>query len=214
MNVKLVESIRLNLVDKTSDELLKIWKANDKEQWSAEAFEAIKQILTERRLELPSQSATKPVAVVSIPQRSNRRKIARGATGIVILLWGIEISLYTSELLIVRHQPVSSLINPFIMSSIIALAATCLWYTWLGIKELRGPFALTLGMICAILCSGGLGQIGAMVIAVATKHQPVDDLPYFFGEILSPVALGVLAWLLSFKPPTRKTISLENEKEQ
>ena len=42
MDKKLVEDIRKNMESKSTDELLKIWKENNREQYSGAAFEAVK----------------------------------------------------------------------------------------------------------------------------------------------------------------------------
>jgi uncharacterized membrane protein YgcG len=52
---KLGAQIRENMETKSTEELLGIWKENDREQWSEEAFEAIKQLLLERGETLPDQ---------------------------------------------------------------------------------------------------------------------------------------------------------------
>lgn len=51
----IVESIRVNLREKSTEELLEIWKKNNREEWSDEAFEAIKELLVERGDKPPSQ---------------------------------------------------------------------------------------------------------------------------------------------------------------
>jgi predicted metal-dependent phosphoesterase TrpH len=51
----MVDEIRKSLADKSDEELLQIWKENDRERWSESAFEAIKLILTKRGINLPSQ---------------------------------------------------------------------------------------------------------------------------------------------------------------
>lgn len=56
MNKKLVEQIRKNMDSKSTDELLKIWRENDKEKYSEAAFEAIKQLLLDRGQILPPQA--------------------------------------------------------------------------------------------------------------------------------------------------------------
>ena len=55
MNNELYDQIYNSLNLKDTDELLDIWQANDHVEWSDSAFEAIKQILTSRRVELPEQ---------------------------------------------------------------------------------------------------------------------------------------------------------------
>ena len=59
MDTKIVEDIRQNWANKTSDELLQIWKENDRERWSESAFEAARQILIDRGVELPQQDPVK-----------------------------------------------------------------------------------------------------------------------------------------------------------
>jgi len=55
MDEKLVQQIRKNIEPKETEELINIWEENDREAYSEEAFEAIKQVLLERVSELPSQ---------------------------------------------------------------------------------------------------------------------------------------------------------------
>jgi len=50
--------------DKSSEELLTIWKENDRGLWSDEAFKAIEEILSSRKMPLPAQGQIKK----SIPQ--------------------------------------------------------------------------------------------------------------------------------------------------
>ena len=51
MDTKHIEDIRKNWISKSTDELLQIWKENNHEAWSSSAFEAARQILTERGVE-------------------------------------------------------------------------------------------------------------------------------------------------------------------
>jgi hypothetical protein len=55
MNKTLVDSIRQKLETQNNTQLLEIWIENNTHQWSAETFEAIKQILTSRGVPLPIQ---------------------------------------------------------------------------------------------------------------------------------------------------------------
>ena len=48
-------SIRENMKEKSSEELIEIWKNNDREAWSNSAFEIIKDVLMERHIALPPQ---------------------------------------------------------------------------------------------------------------------------------------------------------------
>ncbi|MBX7047165.1 MAG: RDD family protein [Ignavibacteria bacterium] len=57
MDKKLLEQITYNFREKSDEELLDIWKSNNRDNWSREAFEAAKILLTERSIELPIQDA-------------------------------------------------------------------------------------------------------------------------------------------------------------
>ena len=56
--------------EKPTNDLLSIWAANDRKEWSGDAFEAIKVILGERGVSLPPQQ-------VILPQQEMSRSIAK-----------------------------------------------------------------------------------------------------------------------------------------
>lgn len=70
MDKRMVEDIRQNWASKSSDDLLRIWKENDREQWSDAAFEAAREILTERGFELPPQDPAKVAKPKVVPKMS------------------------------------------------------------------------------------------------------------------------------------------------
>lgn len=55
MNDNLHDQIYRNLVSKENDELLEIWKRNDRIEWSDTTFEVIEEILRTRNIEIPLQ---------------------------------------------------------------------------------------------------------------------------------------------------------------
>lgn len=56
MDKKIIENIRLRMENKSNEELLSIWTTNNRDEYSSEAFEAIKQIMEERTgKDLPCQ---------------------------------------------------------------------------------------------------------------------------------------------------------------
>ncbi|MDD5085193.1 MAG: hypothetical protein PHE61_04010 [Candidatus Omnitrophica bacterium] len=61
--IQLAEQICENMKQKSTAELLEIWKENNTEEWSREAFEVVRQILFERGETLPSQGLTGETAV-------------------------------------------------------------------------------------------------------------------------------------------------------
>jgi uncharacterized membrane protein YhaH (DUF805 family) len=56
MGPKYLDAIKTRLQEKTNQELLDIWTKNDRREWSSDAFDAIKTILTERNIPLPQQN--------------------------------------------------------------------------------------------------------------------------------------------------------------
>jgi len=57
MNNDIRTQIRSRMTLKETDELLEIWQNNDRAEWSDDAFEAIKEILKERSVDIPEQNA-------------------------------------------------------------------------------------------------------------------------------------------------------------
>jgi hypothetical protein len=87
---KQVVQIRNNMEKKNTEELLRIWKENDREQWSDEAFEAIKQLLLDRGETLPDQN--KILQVQEDKEDHLMGKYANILSGVGIILAGAFIS--------------------------------------------------------------------------------------------------------------------------
>jgi len=62
MDEKLLKEISKKMEEKSTEELLKILKENNKEEWSEEAFESMRRILVVRGENLPEQPSQKSVA--------------------------------------------------------------------------------------------------------------------------------------------------------
>ena len=56
MNDKLYKQIYSNFNLKETDELIDIWQANDRIEWSDTTFEVVEDILKERHIEIPAQN--------------------------------------------------------------------------------------------------------------------------------------------------------------
>ncbi len=52
---KITLDIKKSLQEKSTDELVLIWKENKRTRWSDDAFGAVRQILKERSVDLPEQ---------------------------------------------------------------------------------------------------------------------------------------------------------------
>lgn len=73
MDKKLVRNIRSRLESKSTKELLIIWETNNTDQWSEAAFEAVREILTDRNVDIPDQ---KP-APAKAPTNETTEKLER-----------------------------------------------------------------------------------------------------------------------------------------
>lgn len=97
MSEKTVAEISARMREKETDELLKIWKENNRDEWSNEAFEAIRKVLTERGVNVPTQSEKRKDAKKDTAAASNL-----GSTGLYLLaIWlvaGIVIGALRSKL--------------------------------------------------------------------------------------------------------------------
>lgn len=86
MNKMLIEQITENLRKKETEELVEIWKENDRNQYSDEAFEAIRQILAERGQTIPPQKQfIIPQQQFIIPQQPSGFRIRRRTFAMVWL---------------------------------------------------------------------------------------------------------------------------------
>ena len=74
------QEIFSGMKDKDTEELLKIWKENDREEWSNEAFEVIHDILLERLEKVPEQGGNSALAGDSPGFEYNRRKPYHSST--------------------------------------------------------------------------------------------------------------------------------------
>lgn len=133
--------VKKHMEQKTTDELLSIWIKNDREEWSNDAFEAVKQILTERGIELPPQDPppAKPAKDESSEERkTHKRSIGRSIIAIGIILAGVEAALYSSELIFVRKESVLSIFSCSpVVQGVIAALLGCLWYLYMETRQLR-----------------------------------------------------------------------------
>lgn len=63
MDTKRIAEIKVRMSEKSSADLLAIWRANDRTEWANDAFTAIREILTERGEPLPEQATYDPAKV-------------------------------------------------------------------------------------------------------------------------------------------------------
>ena len=85
---KLLEQIHERMGEKSTGELLTIWKDNDRGLWSDEVFKAIEEILTSRKVPLPAQGQIKKTVPQSQPLGESWEKpFISWAFYVIFLLW-------------------------------------------------------------------------------------------------------------------------------
>jgi len=74
MDDMLVEKMLDYMASKSTEELVQIWRKNDRTKYPEEAFEAIRQILEERGEKIPSQLPTRKTPPIRwVPEREGER---------------------------------------------------------------------------------------------------------------------------------------------
>ena len=96
-----IQQIRNSFEDRDTADLLEIWQKNDRQEWTPEAFEAIRQILLERNGTVPEQAvnagenppqeeASDPVGTYYDPEKLTRvATFAKSLAWAVIVLFGL-----------------------------------------------------------------------------------------------------------------------------
>jgi hypothetical protein len=102
VNRRLIETIQANFESKGTEELLEIWKANDRAEYSDEAFAAIEEILTKRMQEVPAQDAPKTHEQEEKPEVKGKLRwwIVRVPAVIVFLLLNVVVGAGITQLFI------------------------------------------------------------------------------------------------------------------
>jgi len=202
MDAKMVEGIRQNLSNKTSDELLQIWKGNDHERWSDSAFEAAKQILTERGIELPPQDPPPAKDNSSEERKAHKRSIGRSIIALGIILAGVEAALYSSELIFVRKESVLSIFSCSpVVQGVIAALLGCVWYLHMETRQLRRTILLVPGSILAWCFWGGLGYVVAYIMSSEVNKAGLREIG---TELIFILPTGVIAYFMSFRGSRKK----------
>ena len=92
MSTPSIETIKNGLKAKSDDELLNIWISNDQHSWTEDAFQAIKEILIERKLEIPIQNTpiTEPNES-SLKSNNTKYGIACILGGVIVFLLSLHL---------------------------------------------------------------------------------------------------------------------------
>lgn len=197
MNGRLVESIVANMRSKDTQELLNLYVENDREQYSEEAFEAIRRLLNERGQALPAQNeAVLPKDDdIAVPPADIERsvKISRNT----LLIWGcVNTALWffagaeDRRIVAVHFEPIKPLLW-FLMYGglVIGLLMLALGILGFFIKKTRallftGLMLIMLGILnigYPFLISSALGEYGHDIDPVAIIFDAGNRFWMFLG---------------------------------
>ena len=142
----LLGAIYRNMQLKDTDELLRIWTQNDRDEWADEAFFVLQEILLERDVEIPEQK----IGTVGRKRRKNKKKKNKkqrqvpGATMWLLLSPGIILLFFIVLMWVVSVvTPVVSGIWPVVVVfGLIALQLLAVgfysgWKSWLRVNETK-----------------------------------------------------------------------------
>ena len=148
MNMKLSDRIRANYNKKPTSELLEIWKNNNREEYSDEAFEVVEQILVERNEPLPEQDEHIEYVEYSHISQEEQKKLIRKA-GVSSLLWGaINITYWyinyldIKDLIMARFSEIKPLLW-FALYGILPISVLMIFIGFMGLL-FRKPIAVLL----------------------------------------------------------------------
>lgn len=87
MNPMLRQHLRSQLEGKTTEELLQMWMGNDRRAWADEAFDAVKELLEERAVEIPAQTKKDEEATPPITRKhEGKRLLGNIIAGVGVML--------------------------------------------------------------------------------------------------------------------------------
>jgi hypothetical protein len=197
MNERLIQQIRSSMEAKSTEELLKIWEENNREEYSDEAFEAIKQLLTERGITLPPQKPfQKRLAKSGIEQMNRPKKVSLAlkllylslGIGFLQIIINIGYSLQLAE-----SSPIAQRISPIIFVLLVNVGA--------------------LGILWFLIYMIGKGRNWARIVYIANYTTevmiyliilpPLLAINIIFGIFyITQTILQVIAMVLLFQKPS------------
>ena len=126
MDTKQIEELRKRFDDKTNEELKAIWLANDRKEWSDEAFAAVEQILRSRGQEVAAQNPVEiPVAKCPKCGSTESKKAPSVIAIIVMILWGF----HTVDVCVELSSRPPNLVPLLIGNLFLLLVGLALWFS-------------------------------------------------------------------------------------
>jgi hypothetical protein len=155
------DEIRRRMNEKTSDELLSIWRDNDQREWSAEAMQVVQDILTQRQTALPPQTPWPRLS----PATATTRKSS-------LAKWSLVLAIVTVPVL-GQESPLRLLAVPLAVVAI-ALGVSAIVKIRASSGALKGKGLAIAGIILAVMT--GTNPVLLPLVAGARSHARVQIL--------------------------------------
>jgi hypothetical protein len=197
MENELAQQIRKNLAAMETGQLRKIWEDNDKDQYSEEAFRAVKEILQERGERLPDQHDSKARSSgKDTGDFDLKPKLARG-----FLWWGLFLIIMRLYRLFSSNLPALSIAMSFLgLTLSILLCVMWFQFTKIRLRRRKVPYALGTGaFFIGTLIPPIIGQETGMVLSSQTSFSLSYTVGNTYPMVLFPAVLCTIAYFLHFR---------------
>ena len=175
MSEDLRQQIHTRLSQKETDELLEIWHTHDRDEWSEMAFDAIREILQERDVELPPEAepvhkAHESEGVTPLRPRTVLYAVYLALAGFAVQAVQITISLVTRQLGAMA-EPRFSFFLALLFAGILGFLVFEAWLiygTWLGRNRRRILYIVWIVLSTVFMLANGGWAQGLAVQPVRT----------------------------------------------
>jgi hypothetical protein len=135
VNEDRVQQIRRKLEERDTEDLITIWQKNDRDEWTPEAFVAIREILISRTGKIPEQTGRLPTdqqtaANEEISEEADAKNLAMLVAILfgLILIWGV-ISLFLAVFSTSSTAP-----SVFVPLSVVVASAIYCGFFWIVLQ--------------------------------------------------------------------------------
>ncbi len=205
MDTQRFAEIKARVAVKSTEELLQIWVTHDTDEWSEDAFQVVKQILSERNAPIPEQN---PPPAKPLPKKPSGKGFL-WCGGILIGTWAVAIG--EKSFILGAMYPIVGL---WTFVGLCLGAGVCfLWYRLSSRREVAGPVRRFFGGLLFFFGCGEymyLGMVSLLPVLGVAQKQGVPPSPekLIFAPLLFLVVFGLIlllpSYLLYFKRAPKK----------
>jgi hypothetical protein len=150
-----IRQIRDSMEDRKTQDLLEIWRKNDRDEWAPETFEAIRQVLLSRGFQVPRQGENNPkeVDVVDQPTRavahSDHKNFTRIAFYAKVMSWIVAVILGLMVIAVVATfiQMISAqqdLTSNLLLCIVLVLPVVLCGFVWIALQGISVGISILL----------------------------------------------------------------------